>query len=485
MIAQAKTENSLDRLESAAILPGVERESARPYQVAGSAWLASRQAALLCDEPGLGKTRQALDAAAREPCSGPPTFVVAPASVLSVWEGEAEKWHSGQWRVTRQESRRDFRWPAHGELRLASYDLIRVVAGSCPPAPPGIRLVLDEAHRAKTARARQARAARRLAEAARKAGGASWLLTGTPLHREPPDLWALMVLAGLQRDVWPGGWSEFVRDFSGKLSPRYIGGGRRIMTWEWGQPSPEVPAKLANVMLRRTKRDVATEIPPKVRSEVPCGRLDPEALALADKAIKALHRAGMEPEDLLSAAAQCDAFRAALADGGLEVGDLARLRRLLALAKLPAAMEVLDDLEAAGPVVAWTWHVEAARRLGCRPGWESVTGQEPMSLRASRFASLADGALRGIACTIAAAGTGLNALACASQCVFVERSWVPGDNLQAEDRLHRLGQAGECVSIVDLVADHPLERRLWAALRRREAAIEGSVEAAARIGVMA
>ena len=75
------------------------------------------------------------------------------------------------------------------------------------------------------------------------------------------------------------------------------------------------------------------------------------------------------------------------------------------------------------------------------------------------------GEYRGILGTIGAMGTG-HTLTRANHCLFIDRTFTPGYNLQAEDRVYRLGQM-LAVLISILVGDHPLEKRLEKILTKK------------------
>ena len=75
------------------------------------------------------------------------------------------------------------------------------------------------------------------------------------------------------------------------------------------------------------------------------------------------------------------------------------------------------------------------------------------------------GQLRGLALTIQAGGTALTLTAC-SDVVFVDLDWTPALNLQAEDRVCRIGQT-KPVQIVILQADHPVDAAVNRVLRRK------------------
>jgi SNF2 family DNA or RNA helicase len=71
---------------------------------------------------------------------------------------------------------------------------------------------------------------------------------------------------------------------------------------------------------------------------------------------------------------------------------------------------------------------------------------------------LQEGKLRGVACTIKAAGLGLT-MTKAHDCLFIDREWTNAENIQAEDRMCRIGQK-EVVQVTNLVANHPLDERV-------------------------
>lgn len=456
-----------------------------PYQAAGAAWLRGRRAALLADEMGLGKTAQALRAAPE----GAPVLVVAPAVVRGAWAAEAALWRPDL-AVAVLRGRGSFRWPAAGELVVTTWDLLppracgRATAGAedawrdpagahrhgpaCHPlpgpAPAGLVAVLDEAHYAKAPGARRTQAARAVASAARAAGGAAWGLTGTPVLGRPPELWAVLRLVGLERAVWPGGWTEFQRDF-----------GARRNRWggvEYGAPLADLGPRLSRALLRRRRAEVLPDLPAKTRRDVPV-ELPPgdPARALCDAALAALAAEGI---DLREAA---DLARATRADGAA-FEALSAARAALAATKTAAALDVAAEMEEAEePVVVFAAHRGPVTALAAREGWAAITGDTSPEERTRLVEEFQAGRLRGLACTIAAGGVGVT-LTRAAHVVFVDLDWTPARNAQAEDRLVRIGQR-RAVVVHRLVADHALDERVLELLDQKAALVEATVEAAA------
>jgi SNF2 family DNA or RNA helicase len=77
--------------------------------------------------------------------------------------------------------------------------------------------------------------------------------------------------------------------------------------------------------------------------------------------------------------------------------------------------------------------------------------------------------------TFLAGGTGLT-LTHAWAALFVDLDWVPANNVQAEDRLARIGQRASKVEIIRLVSDHALDRRVLQVVDRKMELIQKAVE---------
>lgn len=290
-----------------------------PYQVAGRDYLRMRPSALLVDDPGLGKTAQALSAL---PVGG--AVVVTTAPLKGMWASEAPHWT--EMPVTILSGRGSFRWPRHGEIVVINYDILPDNTGR---APASIALVGDEIQAVKNPQADRTRNFRRLRKAVHEAGGQVWGLTGTPLFNKPPDLWGVLCAVGLQ-DTF-GSWDMFVSAFNGRET-------RFGMVW--GQPRPHAIPYLRGAMLGRRREDVLKDLPPKfyqtVRVDIDHGAV-PEVRETED---------GKNP-------------------------DLSRARASLALLKARAAAAVVAHLAEAGPIVVFTSHRQAAEVMASFLGVQS------------------------------------------------------------------------------------------------------------------
>ena len=167
---------------------------------------------------------------------------------------------------------------------------------------------------------------------------------------------------------------------------------------------------------------------------------------------------------------------------------ISRTKACLAAAKLPAAREVLEDLEPSreDPVVAFTAHLPVLRELEALDDWVSISGDVTGPARHEVVRRFQAGEHAGIVVSIRAGGEGID-LTRASRALMVDREWSPAANDQAIARLDRIGQSGGregSVSVVVLVADHALDARIseLLAAKRREQSI--AVDVAVTFGAV-
>ncbi len=223
----------------------------RDYQQSGLNWLQCllrlNIGALLADDMGLGKTIQALTHILKEKESGnlhAPTLVVAPTSLLHNWSIEAARftpdlrvltWHGSQ-------RKKGINTIEHYDLVLTTYGLmlrdIQLLQTRCWSF-----LILDEAQQIRNPRTRAARAARQLTATQRIC------MTGTPMENHLGELWALFdfLIPGYLCDV-----RTFTRVFR-----------KPIERGESDMRQQQLNLRIRPFMLRRTKGDVAPELPAK------------------------------------------------------------------------------------------------------------------------------------------------------------------------------------------------------------------------------
>lgn len=400
-----------------------------------------------------------------------PVVVVCPAVVKGVWKNEAAKWRP-EFKVTILSGKKSFRWPAPGEIVVTNFDVLPD-ADEYGEAPPGTVIVGDEAQKLKAGRG-SARGRRfiALANRVREQGGRTWALSGTPLLNKPDELWNLLEMFGVAQEAF-GSKSAFARLYGGVLVEGY---GRIPTHWEWtGTPTPEAPEKLKRVSLRRRKEDVLTQIPAKLFQDIPVELSVKERAALE----KELAKAGIDIEDILGAIESAASGKSSLPP----FTGLSKAREILAKAKIPKLLELIEDYEETEePVIVFSAHRAPIDALGQRPGWATITGDVSPEKRTEIVADFQAGKLKGVAATISAAGTGIT-LTNAKTGVFVDQDWTPGNNAQAQDRICRIGaKTGGCNYKI-MIADHAIDERVNEILARKRAIIDAGVDASSVIHV--
>jgi SWI/SNF-related matrix-associated actin-dependent regulator 1 of chromatin subfamily A len=309
-----------------------------------------------------------------------------------------------------------------------------------------ITLVVDEAQFCKNFRSLRTKKITAVAKVATK----TWLLTGTPLANKPFDLWGTLNSGGMAFSVF-GSFKRFTTLFGGWKN-RWGG-------WEFAsQPEPEAAERLRRVMLRRLKDDVLEDLPAKRRQTIVVNGISKDLKKRLDDI----------SEDVLAY---------------LDAGELppfeafSSIRADLAREKTAATVELIESYEDAGePVVVFSAHRYPIETLGSRKGWGMIVGGMSAEDRAKVVNDFQAGQLKGIALTIGAGAEGLT-LTAASRMIFVDLDWVPGRNLQAEDRIRRIGQTAQSLEYIRIVVNHVMDRRVLELLSKKITLIEGAVEA--------
>ena len=428
------------------------RQILRPYQAQGVCWL--MQAAThglgvcLADDMGLGKTLQTIALLLSRPG---PTLIVAPLTVLPVWERELGRWAPGL-RLLRHEGSARVLHEGFSKLAQAS-DITLTAYGYLWRDYTSLRrvhwanLVLDEAQAIKNPATRQAQAARSLQANFRLA------LTGTPIENRLDDLWSLL-------------------DF---LNPGLFGL-RRAFLERYAEPE-RLRHAVSHFILRRLKSDPAilSELPPKILQE---------------------HYAPLTP-------AQSAAYDLALADytrdvhtyengerTGAVLALLTRLKQIcdgLLPEETPAAdmiehsgkllvlLPLLDEILSRGEsVLLFTQFVRLgewlqsllSERLG-KPIPFLHGGLSPQQRRAQIDTFNQDASPLPFILSLRAGAFGLT-LTKANHVIHLDRWWNPAIENQATDRAHRIGQH-RTVIVHHLICRGTLEDAIDRMLRDKRA----------------
>lgn len=391
-----------------------------PFQVTGSAFLASKSRCLLGDEMGTGKTVQTLASLPKDVG----TLVVCPASLKFNWRDETNKWRPDLNPVVLN-GRKSFRLPEADEVVIVNYDILPQDLNDIQKKD--FVLVCDEVHLCKNYKAKRSRAVKILSNIAKKTIG----LTGTPLMNRPFDLYGVLSSLHLENEVF-GSWVGFLRAFNGYKNE--WGG------YTFGAVSPLVPELLRRVMLRRRREEVLPDLPKKSYTTI-----------TVDSVSKSLQKKLDEVYDeveLLLDMKELPPFEM-----------FAEIRASLAESRIEAMLEIVENHEEEEiPLVVFSAHRAPIDTLAQREGWATITGSTKPEDRQGIVRKFQSGELKGVGLTIAAGGVGLT-LTRAWKALFVDLDWTPALNSQAEDRICRIGQTKPC-EIVRMVSDHVLDRHI-------------------------
>lgn len=441
-----------ERLSPAPIPDGLET-TLRPYQRHGVNWLGFLKSAglggVLADDMGLGKTLQTI--CALEPGS----LVVCPTSVLPNWKAELARFRPS---LTINAYHGPGRALTDADVTLTTFALLRLDA-EILTAKEWRVVVLDEAQAIKNPDSQATRAAYRLK------GSLKLAVTGTPLENRLEELWSLMHFTnpGLL-----GGRS----DFNAKYAERIEGGS--------AETAHALRKRLAPFILRRLKKDVAPELPPRTEAI--------RLVTLEDKE-RAVY-------DAVHAATRADVV-SLLQQGGNVLKALEALLRLrqaachIALvpgqqAKTSSKVEVL--------VESLTNAAADGHRCLVFSQWTSMLDLIEPALRAADLTfSRLDGSTQNrgevvqqfqspegptvLLMSLKAGGTGLT-LTAADHVFLVDPWWNPQVEAQAADRAHRIGQ-DKPVFVYRLVSQGTVEERILQLQDKKRALFEAALDGGA------
>jgi SNF2 family DNA or RNA helicase len=401
------------------------------YQLDGVAFLYPRHEAVLADEMGLGKTMQAVTAVRLLVHHGQlrRVLLVCPKPLMTNWQREFAMW-APELPVTLVEGggpRRQWLWrEASAPITIANYEaLVRDGSIVCQSENYYDLVVLDEAQRIKNAAGATNEVVRSIPR------GRSWALTGTPIENCVDDL------VGIFEFVSPG-------LLNAEMKPRVVG------------------RAVSDHVLRRTKEQVLTDLPPKLFRDADV-ELSPE---------------------------QFESYRLAEDEGVVRLREMKqsltiqhvfelvlRLKQICNFDPVTGTSSKLDRLEvdleecvASGrkAIVFSQWVetiIELRSRLG-RFGPAEYHGQIPYRLREPVITQFRDDPnCHVILMTYGAGSVGLN-LQFASYVFLFDRWWNPAVEDQAINRAHRIG-AEKPVTVTRFLTVHTIEQRINQVLERK------------------
>ena len=375
--------------------------------------------ALIGHEQGLGKTIIAsqLDGFM------PGTLVVCPASLRLNWEHELRVWRPDL--STQVLSKKTDKYDGNSDVMITSWNLLADL-----DLPACFTLVGDESHYMKNRSAARSKTFAKFAKHADRV----YLMSGTPMPNRTRELWTqLKVLRATDMS-----YSAFTKRYSNARQTRF--------GWDDGGASnlSELKELVGKVMVRRLKKDVLKELPPKQFQIIELdGKVSAAEREFADEIIDASGHIRLDPKTT-------------------SFERLSLFRHETGLAKLKPAIEHIKMLfETNEKIILFGHHKDIVDQLmtsfNSMNPVKIVGGMSDAQKEASKEAFQNDDDVRLIIGSEAMyEGWTLTAGALV---VFVELNWVPGRMAQAADRAHRIGQL-DSVLVQFLVIRDGLDHRI-------------------------
>lgn len=433
----AATERKLENLSAAmdsdpVAIPGLVG-TLRPYQHAAVRYISNSRRCFLADEMGTGKTVMTLAALEYEQAF--PALIVVPAVAKPVWRRHVEEWLPERTAEVLSGAKPPEGWSMTADVAIINYDIL---SGWADRFPPLTALVMDESHYVKNGKAQRTQHCTAIAHSIPD-DGLVLCLTGTPVTNRPSELVAPLKMLGQLKPL--GGWYKFVTKYCGGYKDHY---GR----WDvsGATNTAELNAELKKrCYMRRTKRDVLPDLPPKTWAVIPLNDHPAGPLAeyreaernvvkhLVARAVEIAKELGTDP----ATAAVEQRLRA---EAALHLVSINTLRQLAVNVKMEAVKKwVTDFLEGSDQkLVIFAHHRNAVKALAEEFNAPTISGGDSDREHVvARFQT--DPECRMIVCSIKASGVALT-LTAASNVLFVEQDWTPAGMDQAADRVHRIGQ---------------------------------------------
>lgn len=419
-----------------------------PYQREGAQWLSRQRRALLADDPGLGKSAQAITACDR--IQAERILVLCPAIARLNWIREFEKFSTrGRGFTAVLDGRRGA--PATAGV-VCSYDLShRPSVATWLASRQWDVVIADESHYLNGTTAQRTKAVLGKGGLIHRTRH-FWALSGTPARNHAGELWGLLYVCGVTRLSQTAFIDYFCQTRETPYGTQVVGN-RHV---------DEYRRMLQPFMLRRNKEDVLKDLPPILLTDVAVEAAPVDMMRWYHEVLMGwkkpaeIEHAIREELFGLQKTMELVGIGEPAADALKGLGEKAELsRRYVGLSKVPPIVSLLREeltTNAYPKIVLFGWHRDVLMflreqlvefRAMLLFGGTPAIKREAIIRKFQR-----DPRCRVLVCNVQAAGTAIT-LTAAYEVGIVEASYVPSDMAQAVMRVHRIGQ------------DHPVRVRFF------------------------
>ena len=415
-----------------------------PYQEIAVAFLEERdktsRGALVGDQPGLGKTIEALSWLSLSPKR--PVLVITQASIKRNWYREIEKWLPNSTIQILNQGKDTI--DSDADFVIINYDLIwrkgieeHLLKRKVPV------VIYDEVTSIKEPSAKRTKTAKKLGRRAEFNIG----LSGTPILNRPIEFYNILNLIDPK---------QFTSHF--KFGMRYCNGFHNGFGYVFKGSSHinELREQIKPLMIRRLKEDLLTDLPAKSRRTIYIdmpGKYYQEYIAAENNLVETLQglpsgKVSQEYEDSRM----------------WVLSKLNYLRHIVGLSKAEEAEEIIKNFVDAGEkLVVFAHHHDVMDLMDeyltkDKVNHVKVDGRTELTNRQTAIDTFQNDPKCMVFLASTAMGMGVT-LTAASNALFVERQWTPGIEEQMEDRLHRIGQTNG-VLIHYMQVEHSLDEKM-------------------------
>ena len=432
---------------------------------------------LIADEMGVGKTVQAIGLSSLYQKDWP-VLVICPSSLKFVWRDEVAQWLSeiinkNEIQVIKQ-SKNEFKEKI--KYYIISYDLsVRMIEKIIEKKFQYI--IADEAHYLKSRTAKRTMCLTPILQRAKRVV----LLTGTPILAKPMEIFPLLHI--LRPDKYKG-FKEFGMRY---CDPKILRLG--LVDWSGSSNSRELNSILNKLMIRRLKKDVLNQLPPKKRQKIEIStdsKIIKKLKMILEKSSKKfeqllgtqieLDKLGINIDDLKTEKEKEEENKSKNNDKEEEsvLNRFSKAYSMTGQAKLPGVKDYVNYLvDNSCKFLIFAHHAEILDAIeeviiNDKIDYIRIDGKVPIDKRpdlVNKFQNEEDCLVAIL--SITACATGLT-LTKASTVVFAELHFTPSIMIQAEDRAHRIGQENGCVNIHYLFGADTLDVLLFRKLNEKQ-----------------
>jgi len=427
------------KVASNLVIKGLKQEL-YPYQKIGVEFFINNNGrAILADTMGLGKTATSLAYVVHQKI--PKTLVVCPASVKWSWDSEVKKWTNLNSIVINSRTKLDFKLFQENDIFIINYDIIKKFFEILMSLKIDL-LICDEFHYIKNSAAHRTKLVKLLSRNI----PAVLLLSGTPLLSRPVELFN--GLSVMDRFTWNNFMDYTKRYCNGHAGP-----------WGWdargASNMDELQQRIGRYFLRRKKEDVLPELPDKRFVDIPVELSNEKKFEydlVEDNFVQFLKDIKNKTDKEINKTMQAE-----------KLTKLNELRQITSAGKIESAQEIIQNIIDSGEkVVVFSVYNGPLEKLYKEFENQSVmlTGDTPEIFRREMIKNFQeDKNIKIFFGGIKSAGVGIT-LTAASNVLFLDFSWVPSDHNQAMDRIHRIGQKADSITIYQLFAKDTIDEKM-------------------------